>query len=153
MIDLTSPPTRESAGYARDADSKVWINGHRRPFDVDVTLPGGRVYHARAGIAVMVSSIPTGDPDRLIVQLPPASIDTAERLLAALAAEWGFPAAATAAWHTDAKRRESGDRDYSTHVFTADDVGPVHLEFQISHHVRDRESLITALFSWDTRAA
>ena len=153
MIDLTNPPTRESAGYARNADSRVWINRHRRLFDVEVTLPGGRVYHARAETAVMVSSIPTGNPDRLIVQLPPAGIDAAERLLAALAAEWGFPAAATAAWRTDAKRRESGERDYSTHVFTADDAGPVHLEFQISHHVRDRESLVTTLFSWDTQAA
>ena len=153
LIDLTSPPARESAGYARNADSKVWINRHRRPFDVEVTLPGGRVYHARAEIAVMVSSIPAGNPDRLIVQLPPAGIDAAERLLAALAAEWGFPAAATAAWRTDAKRREPGERDYSTHVFTACDVGPVHLEIQISHSVRDRESLVTALFSWDTQAA
>ena len=153
MIDLTSPPTRESAGYARNADSRIWINRHRRLFDVEVTLPGGRVYHARAETAVMVSSVPTGNPDRLIVQLPPAGIDAAERLLAALAAEWGFPAAAGASWRTDAKRRERGDHDYSTRVFTADDAGPVHLEFQISHHVRDRESLVTALFSWDTQAA
>ncbi len=101
----------------------------------------------------MVSSVPTGNPDRLIVQLPPAGIDAAELLLAALAAEWGFPAAAAASWRTDAKRRERGDHDYSTRVFTADDAGPVHLEFQISHHVRDRESLVTALFSWDTPAA
>ena len=73
MIDLTSPPTRESAGYARNADSRIWINRHRRPFDVEVTLPGGRVYHTRAETAVMVSSVPTGNPDRLIVQLPPAA--------------------------------------------------------------------------------
>ena len=101
----------------------------------------------------MVSSIPTGNPGRLIVQLPPAGIDAAERLLAALAAEWGFPAAAGASWRADAERRERGDHDYGTRVFTADDAGPVHLEFQISHHVRNRESLVTALFSWDTPAA
>ena len=44
----------------------------------------------------------------------------------------------------------SSDRDYSTHVFTPDDVGFVHLEFQVSHHVREGDFVITALFSWES---
>jgi hypothetical protein len=52
----------------------------RTPFDVTIALPGGRVYHARAEIAVMLSSARAGDPDRLTVQLPPADPDTAAQL-------------------------------------------------------------------------
>ena len=41
MFDLTSPPTRESAGFAAGTDSRVWMDPHRRPFDTTVALPGG----------------------------------------------------------------------------------------------------------------
>ena len=64
MIDLASPPTRESAGFAAGTDSRVWMNPDRGPFDITVALPGGRAYRARAAMAVMLSStaaaIPTG---------------------------------------------------------------------------------------------
>jgi hypothetical protein len=41
------------------------------------------------------------------------------------------------------------DRHYSSHVFTPDDVGFVHLEFQVSHHVRESICVVTVLFSWE----
>jgi hypothetical protein len=152
-IDLTSAPTRESAGFAAGTGSRVWMNPGRTPFDVTIALPGGRVYHARAEMAVMLSSARAGDPDRLTVQLPPADPDTAARLTGEYAAQWGFPADAVAAWRTSASRGAPGDRHYSTHVFTAGDIGFVHLEFQVSHHVRERDFVVAALFSWHNHAA
>jgi hypothetical protein len=125
------------------------MHADRRPFDTTVALPGGRVFGARAAIVVMLSATRAGTPDRLTVQAPPSGLDATEQLIAQYAAEWGFPADAVAGWHAGAERRASSDRDYSTHVFTPDDVGFVHLEFQVSHHVRDGYFVITTLFSWD----
>jgi hypothetical protein len=153
VIDLTSAPTRDSAGFAAGNGSRVWMNPGRAPFDVTITLPGGRAYHTRAEIAVMLSSTRAGDPDRLTVQLPPTSPDATAQLLGGYAAQWGFPADAVTAWRASAARRASGDRYYGTHVFTPADIGPVHLEFQVSHHVRERDFVIAALFSWHTPAA
>jgi hypothetical protein len=153
MFDLTSPPTRESAGLAAGTDSRVWMNSDRRPFDIAVALPGGRVYRAGAAMAVMLSSTRAGDPDRLTVQAPSAGLAATEQRIAQYAAEWGFPADAVARWHTGAERRAASDRDYSTQVFTPDDVGFVHLEFQVSHHVSEGDFVIAALFSWASDAA
>ena len=153
-IDLTSPPTRESAGFDADADSRVWMNPNRRPFDLRVLLPGGRVYRTRAAEAVMLSSTPAGDPDRLMVQPPAAGLDldATQRLIAQYAAEWGFPADAATGWRTGVERRVGSDRNYSTHVFTPDDVGFVHLEFQVSHHVSEGTFVVSTLFSWPATA-
>ena len=96
----------------------------------------------------MLSSTRAADPDRLAVQLPSAGLEATERLIARYAAEWGFPADAVAGWRTGAERRASSDRDYSTQVFTPDEIGFVHLEFQVSHHVREDAFVVTALFSW-----
>ena len=129
------------------------MNPNRRPFDVAVALPGGRSYRARAELAVMLSSTRAGDPDRLTVQLPAAGLEATERLITQYAAEWGFPGDAVAGWRTGAARRPSSDRDYSTQVFTPDDLGFVHLEFQVSHHVRENDFVVTALFSWERHLA
>lgn len=83
----------------------------------------------------------------------PTGLDAATRLLGDYAAQWDFPAAAVAAWHTGASRPAPGDRHYSTQVFTAEHVGYVHLEFQVSHHVRERDFVVAALFSWQSHPA
>jgi hypothetical protein len=153
FIDLTAAPTRQSAGFASGTGSRVWMNPARTPFDLTIALPGGRVFHARAEMAVMLSSAQAGDPDRLTVQLPPAGLDTAARLIGEYAAQFGFPATAAETWRTRASQQAPGDRHYSTHVFTADDIGFVHLEFQVSHHVRERDFVVAALFSWHNHAA
>ena len=152
VIDLAGAPTRESAGFAAGAGSRVWVNPGRAPFDVTVTLPFGRAYRARAEMAVMLASAPAGDPDRLTVQLPPASLDATARLLGDYAAQWGFPADAVTDWHTSAAQRASGDSYYGTQVFTPPGIGPVHLEFQVSHHVPERTFVVTALLSWYAQA-
>ena len=152
VIDLASAPTRESAGFAAGTGSRVWVNPGRVPFDVTITLPGGRAYHARAEMAVMLGSAPAGNPDRLTVQLPPASLDATARLIGDYAAQWGFPADAVTDWHTSAAQRAPGEGYYGTHVFTPPEIGSVHLEFQVSHHVPERAFVVAALFSWHAQA-
>jgi hypothetical protein len=152
VIDLASAPTRESAGFAAGAGSRVWVNPGRAPFDVTVTLPAWHAYHARAEMTVMLSSTRAGDPDRLTVQLPPASLDATARLIGDYAAQWGFPADAVTGWRISAARRAPGDGYYGTHVFTPAQIEPVHLEFQVSHHVPERAFVLTALFSWPAQA-
>ena len=90
--------------------------------------------------------------DRLTIQLPPASLDATTRLISDYAAQWGFPADAVTHWHASAAQRASGDLNYGTQVFTPPEIGPVHLEFQVSHHVPERAFVIAALFSWHARA-
>jgi hypothetical protein len=148
VLDLSGPPTRESVGFQEGTDSRAWMNPNRQPFDVTVELPGGRLYRTRAELAVMLSSTRAGGPDRLTVQLPPAGLEATDRLITQYAAEWGFPTDAVTGWRTGAERRATSDRDYSTQVFTPDEIGFVHLEFQVSHHVRENEFVIAALFSW-----
>ena len=155
VVDLTCPPTRESAGLPAGTGSRVWVNPARKPADVEVPLPDGNVYRARAVMAVMLSATSTGNPERLIVQLPPMGLTAAWQLIAGYASEWGFPAQEADTWRAGAALRAPGGRDgntgaetYSTHIFTAKDAGFVHLEFQVSHHVRDGEFVIAALFSW-----
>lgn len=158
-IDLRGVPSCEPPGFPADADSQIWMNPRRTPFGLTVRLPQEREdekreYHARAELAVMLSSAIGGNPDRLTVQLPAESLDATARRLDAYAADWGFPPNAVAAWRTEAAHRESGDRYYGTHVFRAADIGAVRLEFQVAHHVahsereRERDCVVTALFSW-----
>ena len=96
----------------------------------------------------MLSSTRCGEAHRMTVQLPSAGLEATERLIGQYAAEWGFPADAVGGWRAGVERRASSDRDYSTHVFTPDDVGVVRLEFQVSDHVREGGLIISALFAW-----
>jgi hypothetical protein len=121
--------------------TRVWMNPGRRPFDITVLLSDERAYRARAELAVRP------DPGRLIVQLPPAGVEETARRLEGYAAAWGFPRATIADWRRGAERRPAGDRDHSTHVFTAGDVGGVHLEFEVAHHVREGVFTLAAHFS------
>jgi hypothetical protein len=151
-IDLARPLTRASAGFAAATDSQVCMNRNGVPFCFTVILPGGRMYQAEADMAVILSSTRDGDPDRLTVRLLPVGLEAATRLIGDYATQWGFSADEVEAWHASAVRRASGDRRYGTHVFKASDVGTICLEFQVSHHVRERDYVITALFSWNSQA-
>jgi hypothetical protein len=150
-IDLTHPPTRESVGIA-DTDNRVWMHAHHQPFDVEVALPGGRVYRGRAEKAVLLSSTRGAAPDRLAVQLPLTDPAATERMIAEYATDWGYPASAVDAWRAAAQQGpSSSDRYYSTQVFTADAVGFVQLEVQVSHHVDEGGCVIVLLFSWHSQ--
>jgi hypothetical protein len=156
-IDLTRPPTRESAGFAAGASSRIWMNPGHRPVEVAVNLPDGQIYQAGAAMAAMLSPDRTRDPDRLTVQLPAAGLDATGRLLAQYAAAWGFPPEEVATWCASAApSAPAGPEDdtapfsYSTRVFTGGDAGFVHVEFQVSHHLRERDFVVTALFTWGT---
>jgi len=152
-IDLTRPPTRESAGFAVGASSRIWMNPGRQPVQVAVNLPGGRVYQAGAAMVAMLSPAGTRDPDRLTVQLPAADLQATGRLLAQYAAAWGFPPDEVATWRASAPagaEDDTGPFTYSTRVFTGADAGFVHVEFQVSHHLRERDFVVTALFTWGT---
>jgi hypothetical protein len=151
-IDLTSPPMRDSRNIATETDSRVWMNADQQPFDLTVVLPGGRVYRARAQKAVLISSTRAAAPDRLAVQLPPTGRELTEQMIAEYANSWGFPASAVERWRTAGLHRAASDRYYSTQVFTAEDVGFVHFEVQVSHHVHDGDFAIVTLFSWDSHA-
>jgi len=150
-IDLARPLTRESAGFGTATDSQVWMNRRREAFHFTVTLPGEREYHVQADMAVMLSSTRAGNPDRLIVRLAPVSLEAAARLIGDYATQWGFPADEADAWHASAVDQATGDRRYSTHVFKAADIGTVLLEFQVSHHVRERHFVVMTLFSWNNQ--
>ena len=151
-IDLARPLSRESADSVTATGSRVCMNRNRAPFYLTVTLPGEREYHAQADMAIMLSSTRAGDPDRLTVRLSPAGLEAATRLIGDYATQWGFSANEVEAWHASAVRRASGDRRYGTHVFRAADIGTMRLEFQVSHHVRERDFVVTALFSWNSQA-
>jgi hypothetical protein len=148
-IDLTSPPTRDSLNIAADTDSRIWMNANQQPFDLALALPGGRVYRARAQKAVLISSTRGAAPDRLAVQLPSTGLDATEQTIIEYANDWRFPADAVDRWRAAAEHHASGDQEYSTHVFTADDVGFVHLEVQVSHHMHAGDFVVVTLFSWD----
>ena len=101
------------------------------------------------------SGAPAGIPDRLTVQLPPASLDATARLIGDYAARWGFPAGAVTDWHASAAQRAPDEGYYGTQVFTPPEIGSVHLEFQVSHHVPERDFVVVvvvALFSWHAQA-
>jgi hypothetical protein len=154
-VDLTFPPSREEAGFAPGTDSRVWINPRYRPTELAVKLPDGRVYRAQAVMAVMLSSTGNADPGRLTIQLPSRDLDATARLLSEYAATWDFPSDAVDLWRASAESRPPSDQNgsadlftYGTHVFTPDDVGFVHLEFQVSAHLPEREFVVAALFSW-----
>jgi hypothetical protein len=149
-IDLTSPPVRDSPNLAADTDSRVWMKANQQPFDLAVALPGARAYRAQAEKAVLISSTPGEPPDRLAVQLPPTDLDATEQTIAKYANDWRIPASAVDRWRAAAAQNASSDRYYSTEVFTAEDVGFVHLEVQVSHHVPDGDFVVVTLFSWDS---
>jgi luciferase-like monooxygenase len=156
-IDLTRPPTRESAGFAAGASSRIWMNPGHQPVEVAVNLPSGHVYHAVAAMAAMLSPATTRDPDHLTVQLPAADLDATGQLLAQYAPAWGFPPEEVTTWRASAAPSASaspgddtGPFSYSTRVFTGTDAGFVHVEFQVSHHLPEHDFVVTALFTWDT---
>jgi hypothetical protein len=120
-IDLAAPPAQ-----------RVWMNPGRRPFDLGVRLPDGRLFHAWPEFAVMLA-------DRLTVQLGEADLGGT----AAALESYGVSRAALADWRRGAERRPATDRDHSTHVFGVGEG----VELEVSHHVREHTFTLAAHFS------
>ena len=151
-IDLTSPPTRATAGFSALSDHRAWANAGA-PFPLRVLLPHQRAYATVAQLAVLLSPAPGGDPTRLTVKLPPTDLEGAHATLAELAREWNADADEIARWAAAAARVTAEEHAYSTRVFRAEPIDFVRLDFQVEHHVEEGDYLIDTLFSWDTAAA
>jgi hypothetical protein len=146
-IDLKAPPTRESASIVQ-GDSRIWAHTDGQPFAVAVALPGQRTYNATAELAIMLCAVHGGAPDRLLVKLGCAGLDAAQSLLAEHAGAWGFPVEAVTEWRAASQRSAAADRHYHTHVFRAEAIGFVAIEFEASYHVREDYLALSAVFTW-----
>jgi hypothetical protein len=152
-IDLQSAPECAASDLAPGRDSRTWENPSRSTFGVVVRLPGSRDYTMRARRAVLWASRRGQPPDRLLVTLPTLDLEGAYAALNQLAVEWNIPAADILDWRrrTELRARAEGDyqhRAYSTHVFTAANVGPVGVQLQVAQHLREGAFVLTALFRW-----
>ncbi len=147
-IDLTSPPTRATAGFSPLSDHRAWASAGA-PFQATVQLPRGRAYVAVAQLAVLLSPVQGGNPTRLTVKLPSTDLEGARTTLAELAREWNADADEVAQWAAGAARVTLDEHAYSTRVFRAAPIDFVRLEFQAEHHVEEGDYVIDALFSWD----
>jgi hypothetical protein len=148
-VDLTAAPSARALGFVQGARSRLWTGRDGRSLSVIVRLPESRQFADDAELVAALSLTGDGQPSQVIVQERPASFDRTERRLRALAANWGIRLREVTDWKKAAARlSRSPDRTYATHVVTAPDLGFVHLEFEISHHVRENEFVIAASFSW-----
>lgn len=147
-IDLTSPPTRATAGFSPTSDHRAWASA-AGSFPLTVLLPDGRGYATVARLAVLLGSAPGGNPDRLTVKLPTTDLEGAHETLAELARRWTIDEAPVARWAARAARVTPEDHAYSTRVFRAQPIEFVRLEFQVEHHVETHEYVVDALFSWE----
>jgi hypothetical protein len=95
VIVLAGAPTCQSAGFAAGERSRVWMDPGRAPFDVTITLPGTPAYHARAEMAVMLSSNPRRRRRPAHGPAPARQPERHAWLVGHYAARWGFPAEAS----------------------------------------------------------
>jgi hypothetical protein len=153
-VDLRSPPASAASELPAGADSRTWESATRAPFEVVVRLPGEREYRTEASRAVLLSWSQGQLPHRLIVTLPVLDMEKAATVVNQHALDWNIPLDAVADWQsrTEQRARAEGDyqyRTYSTHVFTAADVGPVAVQLQVAQHLREGAFLLTMMFRWN----
>jgi hypothetical protein len=151
-IDLSTPPTRASANLPPLSEHRVWGTGFNT-FPLSVNLPGGRRYAASAQLAVLLSPARTANPTRLTIKLPPGDLQEAQSTLATLAHDWAADTAEIAQWGAAASTVTPEDHAYSTHVFRAEPIDLVRLEFQVEHHVVEQQYVIDVLFFWNADAS
>jgi hypothetical protein len=152
-IDLAHPPTRDSLRVPDGAASEVWMNGDLRTFAVEVGLPGGHVFHSDADVVVVLCPDEHSDPERIVIRRPATRRDEADQLLREYS-EWTLPVGAIPSdavdeWRDNVGGVTQGGHHYSTRVFTPDRIGVVQLEFQMAHHVREGDFVVTIHFTWD----
>jgi hypothetical protein len=146
VVDLRDAPARERA-LATGAAALSTRPG--RTFDLSVRLPDGRTFRTTAAVATVDAESADG-AGRLAVRMPAqAQLDETLGMLRALAREWGFDPAETETWGEHAQAVAANPPHlYSTRVFHGRDVGDVHVEFQVEHHVVEGELVLHAFFTW-----
>jgi hypothetical protein len=152
-IDLRHPPTRATAGLSAESDNRIWTRPRSATFSVTVLLPQGRSLATDVSSAVLMSTTPGGDPSDLSLKLPPMDIEGAQSALVALAREWGADEHLVNDWAIRATGVTLDQHAYATHVFRAQPVDFVGLEFQAEHHVAENEYVVDILMSWESSAA
>ncbi len=133
------------------SDYRAWATANDS-FPLTVDLPGGRSFNTQAQLAVLLCPRPTLNPTRLTVKLPPTDLEGAQSTLAELAREWQVDAAEITQWAAAASRVTSDEHAYSTRVFKAAPIDFLRLEFQVEHHVIERQYVLDVLFSWNVEA-
>src|SRR4029077_7078286 len=139
-------PAREQALAADDAALSARPG---RTFDVEVCLPEARTFTTAAALALVDAQSADG-AGRLAVRMPAqAGLEQALRTLRALTPEWGLDPAEVATWGEHAQAAAAvRPHLYSTRVFPGRDVGGVHVEVQVEHHVVERAVVLHAFFTW-----
>jgi hypothetical protein len=148
-LDLGVRPAPDALGIRPPARTRVWISATPRPLDVQVQLPGRRVYDADAELVAATGLAVDGAPNHIMVRLGGADVEGAGDLLRKYAADWGIDGAELATWREHERRAgSSSHQSHATHVLGPVTVGFVTLEFEVAYHVREKECEIAALFSW-----
>ncbi len=145
-VDLHDAPARERALATDDAALSTRPG---RSFDLAVRLPEGRTFRARVVLA-MVDAESADGAGRLAARMPAQpELEETLRVLRGLAPEWGIDPAEVATWGEHAQAVTAARPHlYSTRVFPGRDVGGVHVEFQVEHHVVEGEFVLHAFFTW-----
>ena len=149
VLDLRTKSSASTLGLEAARRNLIWTAPERRPFKVEVDLPGGRVYKANAEMVAATSFPASGPTNHISVRLPPLDLNAAEECIGQYAVAWSIDPKEVSKWKTSAAGLASSThRAYSTRVFRPAAVDFVRLEFEVAHHVGDKFFVISALFSW-----
>jgi hypothetical protein len=148
VLDLRTESAARTLGLEAAQRNLVWTAPGRRPFKVEIDLPGARVYEADAEMVAATSFPASGPPNHISVRLPPLDLNATEACLRRYAADWGIDPNDVSNWKTSTAGLAGADRAHSTQVFRPAAVDFVRLEFEVAHHVGDSFFVISALFSW-----
>jgi hypothetical protein len=146
VVDLHDAPAREQALGTGDAALSTRPG---RTFDLSVRLPEGRTFRTSAAVG-MVDAESADGAGRLAARMPAqVGLEETVRMLHAFACEWGFDPAEVERWGEHAQVVAATlPHLYSTRVFHGRDVGDVHVEVQVEHHVVEHEFVLHTFFTW-----
>jgi hypothetical protein len=149
VLDLGNPEDAEGVWASFPGPSCMWTSTRRHHRSVEVRVPDQAVFRAQAETIAVLKFGGAPHPNHVAVTLAPTDLDATERRLREYAADWQIDIAQVHAWKQDAEKLDSSpDRTHSTRILRRSPIGFVHLEFEVSHHVRERQFHIAALFSW-----
>jgi hypothetical protein len=151
VFDLETPQAAAAAlDLSGSNPTRVWMSRSGRGINVQVRLPGGKVYSEDTADLVAATRFEAGgESNHMVVKLPPAKRDETERVLRRYAADWGLDAGDIDTWKEAATQvADESTRTHGTYVLGPAKLGSVTLEVEVAHHVREGEYDVSALFSW-----